>query len=97
MAETIIDVGRQVPALAALIFLVLTGLREMRIVTTSFLKQLSESEKVREDSLKRLASECHSVQRDSVKAMNDVSKYLAQNTEASHSLHILLQRIANKE
>jgi hypothetical protein len=93
MNDTIMEAGKQMPALVALVFLVLSGLREMRMISTSFISEITAAETRREGAIKSMALECHTVQRDSIAAMSEVTKHLAQNTEAFRATGELLKRI----
>lgn len=97
LEEAALEMGKQIPALIALVWLVARGLREMRNITERFLAEIRAQDVRQENMLKEMAEACHGVQRESIKAMNDVSGYLAQSTEAARALQEIVRRVENEQ
>ena len=92
-SDIILEITKHVPALIVLAYLVYIHQRSERETTTAFIQQLEDSEVRREARVKDISDACHAVQRDSIKAMAEVSRRLGENTQAFHSLQTVLTNL----
>ena len=81
MEAALIEALKQVPALAVLTYLVITGLKQVTKITSNFTETLKALEGRREDSLKVIRGDCHGVQKANMEVLTDVRDALHKNTE----------------
>ena len=94
--QAILELIQHVPALMVLAWLVWTNNQNTKTSTQLFVKELRATVERHNDTLAPISEACHKVQRDGIKAMNEVSRRVGENTQAFASLQLLLQRLNDR-
>lgn len=106
MEQALIESAKQVPALVALIVLVITGIWAVRWLISAHMQSMSEHREAladrdklfinhiekRDETVKVMADSCHAVQRQSIDAMHDIRNSMNNNTKALERMTEQLQR-----